>query len=118
MNYKKSHIIICSGLILMLIVTLGASFGCVYRGSPLVNLIIENQTGQTLTVILDGGLVGAVRPGDVVIRENLDIGMSRYTIEAKDAQGEIVFSRRYVFEDFQKIDDGAYKIVIPPLESN
>ncbi len=115
MNKKLRIATLLLSLMLMLTVTLGASFGCIYRGSPLVNLTIENQTEQTLAVILNGGLVGEVRPGNVVLRNNLDIGMSRYEIEAKNAQGEIVFSRSYVFEDFQKVDDGVYKVVISQL---
>ena len=99
----------------MLTLILAASAGCIYRGSPLVDLIIENRTDQVLTVILDDGLVGKVRPGDKITRKNLDISFHEYVIEAKNAQGEIVFFRRYVFEDFQKIDGGVYKVVISQL---
>ena len=115
MNYKRKNVIAYLGSILLLVLVLVASIAC--WGSPLVDLIIENRTDQVLTVILDDGLVGKVRPGDKITRKNLDISFHEYVIEAKNAQGEIVFSQSYVFEDFQKIDGGVYKVVIPPLQN-
>ncbi len=114
---KKLRIVtflLCSMLMLTLILT--ASACGIYHDFPLRDLVIENQTNQVLTIILDDVLVGEVRPGDKITANDFPIGFSEYVIEAKDAQGEIVFSRSYVFEDFQKVDDGVYKVVIPPLQ--
>ena len=101
----------------MLIVMLIASTSCIYRGSPIVNLIIENQTDQVLTIIFDGGLVGNVGASDKVVQQ-IDVGMSEYAIEAKNVQGETVFYQSYIFEDFQEVDEDVFKVIIPPLQNH
>ncbi len=116
MNKKLRLVALLLCLMLMLTLILTASTGCIYRGRPLRNLMIENQTDQVLTIILDEEVVGEVRPGGSIIKNNFDISFSEYEIEAKNAQGETVFSRRYVFEDFQKIDGGVYKVIISQLD--
>ena len=109
------------GLILVLTVILVASVAC--WGSPLMDLIIENQTAQVLTVYVDDYEVGDVGPGGQIIWADAPGNMSRYIIEAKNTQGEAVFSETFTFETrdkyhLQQIKDGVYKAVIPPLQSN
>lgn len=111
MNNQCRRAVLRLGLIPMLAVII-VTAAC--WGRHLADLSIENQTNQVLTIILDEMIVGRVQPG-AVINNDFDIGFSEYLIEAKNAQGEIVFSQSYVFKDFQKIGDGTYKVVIPPL---
>ena len=115
MNKKIRIVALLLCLMLMFTLLLSAYIGCIYRGSPIVDLIIENQTDQVITIVLDGGLVGKVRASDMITKQ-IDIGMSEYVIEAKNTQGKIVFSRSYDFEDFQEVDEDVYKVVITSLE--
>lgn len=87
-------------------------------GEPLVDIVIENQTDQVLTIYYAGGgtPLGDIAPGEqITIRRDWNI--AQYPITAKNAQGEVVFSQVYSFTtNLQRIDGRIYKAVIPPLQ--
>ena len=93
---------------------------------PLVDIVIENQTDQVLTIYYAGGgaPLGDIAPGEqITIKRDMNIG--EYPITAKNRQGKVVFSQVYSFTtNLERIDGkGAspygriYKGVIPPLEN-
>jgi hypothetical protein len=102
-------------LILMLMVVSVSSMAC----ERLFYMVIENQTSQTLTVHVDDYLVGTVAAGGNIT----SIGMTGssvhyYSIVAKSAQGETVFSKKLKMEQMQQIGRSDYfKVVIPPQPS-
>lgn len=102
-------------LILILIGLLAVSSGCV--GSPIFDLVIENQTDQVLTIYMysDTHPVGKVEPGKTIITQ-IEGNRGEYPIKAKNVAGEVVFSETYSFKtNLQRIDGRVYKAVIPPL---
>jgi hypothetical protein len=113
MNRQK-RFIVWLGLLLMLMVISASSVAC--WGSPLFDLMIENQTGQTLTVFIDGLRIGEVGPGGQITRKNTPWDIGEYLIEAKNAQGEVIFDETLTRSDMQRIDNKRiYKATIPPL---
>ncbi len=123
MNCHRRNVIVRLGLTLMLAFMLGASAGCIYQGSPLMDLIIENQTKRVLKIAVNDYPVGEVQPSAQITRKNVDMNMGEYVVEAKNAQGEVVFSETYTFNPndkhhLQKMGDRVYKAVIPPLEND
>lgn len=105
------------GLVIVLLVILISAIGCTC-GQPIVEIIIENQADQVLTIYYAGGgtPLGNIASGEqVTIKRNADIG--KFPIQARNAQGEIVFSRVYTLNNLQKIDERTYKAVIPPLQN-
>jgi hypothetical protein len=116
----------CFSLILIIIATLISFIGCF--GSPLIDIIIENQTGQTLTVYhgdISGKLLGEITSGSQIsVQWGMDNGP--YQITAKDSIGKVVFSGNYTHnknDEYHLIETNikhegvvkVYKAVIPPL---
>ena len=104
------------GLILVLVTVLVSSSAC----EPYAPLRVQNQTDQTLSIYvvwLDKSYyVGDVAPGEEIQNENRNIlQFSSFPIEAKDAQGNVVYSKTYTgLELRQKLH---WTIVIPPLQN-
>ena len=113
MNYKIRNIIITSVSILILIVILN---GCI-QGTPEITLLIENQSNDILTIYIDNALIGKVNPTEI-IRHISSLATDKWLIQAKNAQGEIVFSKKFAFEELQKVSTGVYKAIIPPLSNS
>ena len=93
------------------------SSGCV--GSPIFDLMIENQTDQILTIYMysDTHPIGKAEPGKTVTTQ-IEGNRGAYPIKAKNAQGEVVFSETYSFKtNLQRVDTRVYKAVIPPLQN-
>jgi len=86
-------------------------------GEPFAPLRIENQTDQTLSIYVrwDGQAyyVGDVAAGAEIKNSNRQIlQFSSFPIEARDAQGNLVYSKTYTtVELIEKLD---WKVVIPP----
>jgi hypothetical protein len=120
MNYKRRNLLAWLGL-MMLTSMLLVPIGCINQGSPLMTLVIENQTEQELIIFMHNENIGEVKSG-ARITLTTDLNMGEYPVEAKNAQGKIVFSETFTFmpDDkyhLQKIEDRVYKAVIPPLEN-
>ena len=109
---QRGVIFIRLGLMLIIIAILVSSIAC--WGSPLFDLIIENQTTQVLTVDVNYQRVGEVGPGEQITEEDIP-WHGEHIVEAKNSQGEVVFSRVFTLETMQEIKRGkVYKVVIPP----
>jgi len=131
--YKKQHIkngLIWLVLTLIILCVSGIPSGCysedsieapVGGGSPLFDIVIENQTDQVLTIYYEDFKVGTFGPAGHIVIKSLDLEMGRYPIKAMDEKGEIVFSEIYTFipndkYHLKKIEERLYKGVIPPLQ--
>ncbi|MFC2007554.1 hypothetical protein ACFLVB_03030 [Chloroflexota bacterium] len=130
-SYRLRNSMVWLTLILMLIISLVAS-GCgsdyaksptepVGGGSPLMRLVVENQTDQVLTIHFENLSSDSVEPGGQIILRNLSMNSGSYPIIAKNPQGETVFSETFTFktEDkyhLQELEERVYKAVIPPLQ--
>lgn len=105
--YRRKSVIVGLSLILILVVVSLGSLSC----EPAFNLVIENQTTQTLTIYLNGGSFGTAEPGgQIIIKSSSATG--KYSIIAKSAQGETVFSKTFTVEQMQTVDSKTYKVVI------
>lgn len=117
MKHMNHSIISRIGFLLILLSILAVSNAC--WGQPLFDLIINNNTNQTLQVSVNGYKLGNVKPGEQITRENTPRDIGEYRIEARNTQGKIVFSQTFTWENLQEIERGkVYKAVIPPLQSN
>ena len=105
------------GLVLIIITILMISIACWGYPKPSMQLIIENQTKQELTIYYGEVKLGNVGSLETITGKNIDRLIGEYLIEAKNAQGVIVFSQIFTWETMQEMEGGEiYKIIIPPLE--
>jgi hypothetical protein len=104
---RRRNAVACLILVLILVLVLASSTAC----EPAFNLVIENQTTQTLTIYLNGGSFGTVKAGEQITIKS-DSATGKYSIMAKSAQGETVFSKTFTVEQMQIVDSKTYKIVI------
>jgi hypothetical protein len=82
-------------------------------GDPGFQLIIENKSQYDLTVYVNNYKVGDVKAGEQ-IEDHFGMDTGRYKIEAKNVQGEMIFSKTFTFDQMQRIDNKRiWKVVIP-----
>ena len=115
MNKQRRGVVLWLGLILMLIVMLAVSTAC--WGSPNFELIIENPTQHELTIYVNDYEIGNVSHGEQIKDTGLLWDTGKYHVEAKNIQGEIIFSETLTREKMQRIESRVYKVVISPLQS-
>jgi hypothetical protein len=108
-------VIVCLSLMLTLMVVSASSIACEF----LFDMVIENQTSQTLAIYLDGRLLGTVVPSANVTATGLPSTVNMFLVVAKSAQGETVFSKTLSRQQMQSIGKTrpVYKVVIPPQPS-
>jgi hypothetical protein len=92
---------------MLLVVLLPVAVGC----DPLLVLEFENRTDQVLTIYVDGHRIDDVKPGETIERETVPAVLTRHLIEARNAQGEVVYSKVFTKREISKAN---YKIVISP----
>ncbi len=114
MKHRRG-VIVCLSLVLMLMVVSALSIACEF----LFDMVIVNQTSQTLTIYLDGRLLGTVVPSANVTATGLASNVNMFLVVAKSAQGETVFSKTLKMQEMLSIGKTkpVYKVVIPPQES-
>ncbi len=78
-----------------------------------MELIIDNQSDQNLTIYLDGVELGNVSSGETIASEALFDDRGRYTITALNNEGEIVFAKRFTHETLIHLNNWDRKAVIP-----
>ncbi|MBM2832779.1 MAG: hypothetical protein HW414_1831 [Dehalococcoidia bacterium] len=105
----KSGTIIAVILALLLLTT--ASLACEVN----VDLAIENQTEEVLTIYWLDNKLGSVEPGRQIVKRGIPSNIGRQLIVAKNAQGETVFSKKLLFLEMERTDNG-YKVVIRSSE--
>lgn len=76
-----------------------------------MDLTIENQSDQNLTVYHNGILEGNVGPGQSITSET--VFGAEYRITALNTEGEVVFAKRFSLENLIELDDLDRKAVIP-----
>lgn len=79
---------------------------------PEIPLEIENRTDEVLTIYVRGREEGKVKPNSIIRPTGIVAIYSYYLIEAKNKQGEVVYSRNFTFYE---LGDLHWKVVIPPL---
>jgi hypothetical protein len=90
MKFHRRLAVLFFLLILMLMFILGTALTCA------MDLIIENQTEQTLAIFINGYKLGDTSPGDSITVKVADTG--KYTITALNTEGEVVFAKRFHLE--------------------
>lgn len=108
MNTLKSGLPQVPLLMSLILLLVGMSFsvsGC----EPYTSVIIENQTKETLSVTINDLSVGDVAPGARTRNDKIKLSAGRYWIQAREKDGNIVFSQVFTFEEMEKI---GWKIVI------
>lgn len=109
MNNKIKNFVLLPGLLVLIISELLLS-GCPV--SP-QQLIIENQTEQTLTIFYRESEIGQIMPGSDRTIEILLPITPHGIIAAKNPWGELVFLRNFGSNDLQRMNDGIEKAIIP-----
>ena len=99
-------------LLLILMAILVSSVSC--WGSPLFELIVENQTEYDLTIYVNDFKMGNVSPGGQISDRHFSIDTGKFHIEAKNEDGGTIFSKTLTFEQMQEIKSRVYKVVISP----
>ena len=105
-NQHKNRI-----LFLTLVFLIGALLlvGC----DPAIPLKIENRTDMALTIYTEGVYDGQVEPNNSIKIKNLAGTKSYYLIEAKNSEGEVVYSRKL---SITELHDADWKVVITPMQ--
>ncbi len=80
---------------------------------PAVPLQIENQTDMVLTAYVEGKKIGDVEPNTSIKVKDLSATFSYILIEAKNSEGEVIYSRKFSFHELNAAD---WKVVIMSLE--
>jgi hypothetical protein len=110
MKYRRSIIqLIC--LILLLVTCLPTTFAC----RQIAYVEIENQSGQLLTIYVNGRRCSDVPAGGTVKVEVDTHYYFRNFIEGVNAQEQIIYSRIYGISYLEEAD---WKLVILPSEEN
>jgi hypothetical protein len=91
-----------------------------HRGTTVINLIVGNDTDMVLTVTVDNEELGDINPGETATKRDIPLDMnqlgdSRYSIIAQDAQGQEIFVDTLFLSELQVIDFRNYKLVIEPF---
>ena len=80
---------------------------------PAVPLQIENRTDMVLTIYVEGVNDGQVEPNKSIKIKDVVAIFSYLQIEAKNSKGEVIYSRKFSFNELVDVD---WKVVIPPLK--
>ena len=115
MHSQRRGIVLLLNLVLMLILILAASTAC--WGDPSFEIIFENQSQDKLTIYVNNHEVGNVNPGEQITDSRFPITITKFQIEAKNPQGEVIFSETLTREQMQRIESLVYKVVIKPSQS-
>ncbi len=115
MKYRSKALL----AVFMLLIIILPLTGC----EPAAPIRIKNKTDQTLYISFSYSysdhveadakrdLMGAVKAGEELRPEIFPF--PTFLIEAKDVQGNIVYSKEFSYKELEKTD---WKLVIPPLE--
>ena len=113
MKYRNKFFMLISLTLVLIMLSLAVS-ACV---TNFYTLSVHNHTDQTLTIYLGhyprGYVIniGDIEAGAEIRYETLFF--DKYSIEAKNARGEVVYSDNFTWDELRDID---WKVVIPPLK--
>jgi hypothetical protein len=106
---KIIFLLVSSAFLLGTLLSGGGCFcGIVEQIAPIQ---VQNNTAQTLSIYISETYIGDVEPGRKINNSKVWI-RSRFNIEAKNAQGEVFYSREFSFDEMEH--DMDWTIVIPP----
>ena len=71
---------------------------------PGLPLTIENRTSQALTIYVNGFQEFDVAPGRTVKKHTVPMIYGTYVIEARNAQGETIYSREFLLKELQECE--------------
>ena len=78
---------------------------------PALILEVDNRTDQTLTIYVDGARTFSVKPGEILKHRTIEAASGYYTIEAKNNEGRIYYSKKFAWDELREAD---YKITVLP----
>jgi hypothetical protein len=108
MNYQKIKLLVVIVIVLISIgVLVTTNIAC--EGKLPVQII--NQTDQNLTVFINNQKIGDVKPNEKIKNKVLSATFREYVLEAKNFQGEVIFSKTYTFDQLSR--DLNWIIIIP-----
>ena len=110
MNNRRRIIVLWSIVAFLIATTLLLGLAC----DPAFPLQIENRTDMVLTPYIGDVNVGEVEPNRSIKVKGLGGTHAYYLIEAKNSKGEVVYSRKFSFDE---LDDADWKVVIAPLQN-
>jgi hypothetical protein len=85
---------------------------------PIAPFRITNHTDQTLTIFIEDRKIGDVAPGkEIKNRITLIMNMTagKYHIEAKDKEGNSIYSEEFTYQEISNMD---WEITIPAISDN
>lgn len=112
-SHRRRKSMVWLSLIMVLNLIAATSVTC-ERAAP---IRVVNQTDQTLTIFIIKQKIGEVSPGGEIKNQNRlapVAGIREFLIEAKNAQGDTLYSRSFTYDQLSR--DMGWKVVIPPLE--
>jgi hypothetical protein len=83
--------------------------GCPLWGSPVFDMVVDNQTTQVLSIHIDDGYKETndssgvkVKPGEK-ITERWPMDMQKFNIVAKNSSGDIIYSKVYSIGELEEL---------------
>ena len=115
MTIMKSSSSIAKILTFLLTLTLALGTcgltGCIDYGTPIITIIVHNQTDETLQIFLDGEVfVGEAVPGGEMQFKTVGVS-GDYIITAKDIEGNRVYDTGFTYVGRSK---RTYHVYFPP----
>lgn len=98
--------------LICLILLIGILFlvnGC----EQIAPVVVHNETDEILTIRINNRDIGDVEPRSSIRNELVWATAGDYEIEARNAHGNIIFSKKFSYDEIKKID---WKVVISPLQ--
>ena len=110
---RQKNSMVWLGLIFMVFILIMTSLAC--EGA--IPIRVVNQTDQTLTIIINKVKIGEVDPGMEIKNQNplVNTASGTYFIEAKNAQGDTIYSESFTFDQLSR--DMRWKVVISPSQN-
>lgn len=96
-------------MVVFLMLPLIFSQACIVGVEPTTPPVqIRNNTAQILSIYLDGSYIGDVAPGAEIKNYKVYV-KDNFKVEAKNTQGEIIYSKNLTLEEVKKVN---WKIII------
>ncbi len=110
MKQQQSSGILLLTIVFLIVVPLLMGGACGERNLPLQ---VENRTDIALTIYVQEHEAGSVEPYQSVKVKGIPGTLTHYLIEAKNDEGEVIYSRKF---STSELHDADWKVVIPPSQ--
>jgi hypothetical protein len=103
--------------VIILVLLLGTIIGTSVACERAIPVRVVNQTDQVLTIFIRGHLIGDIKPGEEIKNKNRFVSATfkDYLVEAKNTQGDTIYSRSFTFDQLSR--DMDWIIIIPPVQN-